>query len=510
MKVLDVPPFEVLEHRGMTFVYDTQATVFVRVEDSARDCVLALRECGSMSGVRRSLLGQEAGGPPPDALTQLEDLIARDGLLRGPVTTYDNEDYERLVRRCLRMSTGNIELYLAEACNLRCRYCYVQDNDALGNGLMPEEVALAAVDLVFRRSRGVDTIQITFFGGEPLLNKPVLNSVIDYSQARGRAHGKRVTYSITTNGTLIDDEIIGLIKRYNFGLMISMDGPPDVHDAMRPMADGTGSFALAASKVKRLMRRRHMVTARTTVSRNCMDLQRIVEYLEDFGFTRVGLSYCVGTSTELGEHDILPEDRPALDAEFDKQLDRWIERVKRGDPLRNDPCFASLRAIHKPEKTPAPMLQCGVCRGCTTVGVDGSLYPCHRYVGNANWVVGDVWRGVSAEKHEAYLRGYFTTKGKCESCWAVRWCGGMCPWYVSTRDGGFAPPPDHRCDALKRSIVRSAWLYERVREECPEFLATLDEFPDDRALTAAGRPTPSRPGSARTPSVKAPQMDSLP
>jgi len=194
VKVLGVAPFEVLEHRGMTFIYDTQATVFIRVDDSARGCVLSLRERGSMAEVRRLLQGQEGGSPPADALAQLEELIARDGLLMGPVTTYDSEDYEGLIRRCLRMSTGNIELYLAEACNLRCKYCYVQDNHALGNGLMPEEVALAAVDLVFRRSRGVDTIQITFFGGEPLLNKPILKSASGCPGALGwRDSVERVT-----------------------------------------------------------------------------------------------------------------------------------------------------------------------------------------------------------------------------------------------------------------------------------------------------------------------------
>ncbi len=136
------------------------------------------------------------------------------------------------------MSTNRIELYLAEACNLRCRYCYVDGNAALNNGLMPWEIARQAIDLVFSRAGDADQIHITFFGGEPLLNKPVLRRAMDYSQQLGAERGKQVIYSMTTNATLLDDEIIDLIKRYNFGLMVSLDGPPEVQDRMRPFADG--------------------------------------------------------------------------------------------------------------------------------------------------------------------------------------------------------------------------------------------------------------------------------
>lgn len=492
MKSLDMSPCHVLEYRGLKFALDPETMAIVQVDDVGCACLEELIRDPSVGAAAAALERSFPSDQVEKALAEVLELRRR-GLFIGPVTTYDEEDYDRQIARLLRMGTGKIELYLAEACNLRCKYCYVNSNDALDSGLMPEEVALAAVDLAFRRGRGVEQMQVTFFGGEPLLNKPVMKSVIAYSQERARKENKKMFYSLTTNATLMDDEVIGLIKRYNFGLMISIDGPPEVHDDIRCFPDGSGSFAQAAGNVKRLMRRRRQVTCRCTVSNRHLNLYDIVTFLEDFGFTRVGVSYCQGKSYELGPYDIGPQHRQVIEREMDRLFDRWMDQVRRGEPLKFDPFSGTIRSIHKGRKQRAPMLSCGVCRGCTTVGVDGSLYPCHRYVGMRNYVVGDVWSGVSDEAHERYLRAYFETKKKCASCWAVNICGGMCAWYVSHEDGTCRPPPKWRCDSLKRWLERGAWMYDKVRKECPEFLQALDEEPDENVLVSRGRPTPVRP-----------------
>lgn len=141
------------------------------------------------------------------------------------------------------------------------------------------------------------------------------------------------------------------------------------------------------------------------------------------------------------------------------------------------------------------MLHCGLCRGCTTVGVDGSLYPCHRYVGMANWVIGDVWSGVKREEHERCLREYFKAKEKCASCWAVNICGGMCVWYVSHEDGTCYPPPEWRCDAMRRWIEKTAWVFEKIAAECPEYVETIRSSYDEQRHQAYGIPTATRPSA---------------
>ena len=494
MKRSGVPPYHLFEHRGCYFALDPEKIVFVRLDALAYRLLQTLQSGATLGHAAATLEEDHAPADVERAVTEWLTLRSQ-GLMTGPVTTYDAEDYERQTARLLNMSTGNIELYLAEACNMRCKYCYVDENGALHNRLMPWEVARAAVDLVFHRAQGVPQIQITFFGGEPLMNKPVLRKVIEYSQELGKRHDKPVRYSLTTNATLMDEEIINYIKRYNFGLMISADGPPEVHDDMRPMADGTGSFERMAANVRALMRRRRQVTARCTVSNRHLNLFDIVTFLEDFGFTRVGLSTCQGKSYRLGEYDVGPEYKPEMDAELDRLLDRWIEQVNNGEALRYDPYSGVVRSFVKRDRTRAPMLHCGLCRGCTTVGVDGSLYPCHRYVGMANWVIGDVWSGVKREEHERCLREYFKAKEKCASCWAVNICGGMCVWYVSHEDGTCYPPPEWRCDAMRRWIEKTAWVFEKIAAECPEYVETIRSSYDEQRHQAYGIPTATRPSA---------------
>jgi len=472
VKQLKLPPYHLFEHKGLYFAFDVEKVAALRIDRPAYDFLEAMQASGSAEGAMERLTDRYEA----DVLSQLAQEVAAlqgQGYLVGPVTGPDEEDFEQLIARLVKKSTGNIELYLAEACNMRCKYCYVGENDALHNGLMPSEVARAAVDLVFRRSRGVPNIQITFFGGEPLLNKPVMREVIAYSQMLGQQHGKTVRYSLTTNATLLDDEVIGYIKQYNFGLMISLDGPPEVQNEMRPMADGSGSFDRVAQNVKRLMRRRKRVTVRCTISNRHLNLMDIVEFLEGFGFTRVGLSRCDGKSYRTGEYDIGPEEYALLEEQYERLLERYLRQIEQGEELRFDQFTGGAKGMHKPERV--PLLRCGVCRGCTTVGVDGKLYPCHRYAGMEHYVMGDVSTGVDREKQAEILRNYFRIKQHCENCWARSVCNLACPWYFSCADGSSRPPDPARCREAQREAERLLWLYSRV---CVDHLDYFQKKPE--------------------------------
>ncbi len=465
MKKLSLSPVHLFRFRDSNYAFDIESSAVVRLDEPAFDA-LSLRLEGASTETIASHL--EAAYGQETAMVVLAELgwLEEKGYFCGPVYTHTEEENEAYIQKLTRMSTNKIELYLAEACNLRCRYCYVKENEALNNGLLPWQVARQAVDLVFERAGKADSVSITFFGGEPLLNKPVLRQVIDYSQQLGAERGKRVHYSMTTNATLLDDEIIDYIKRYNFGLMISLDGPPEVHDHMRPLATGGGSFEEAARNTKRLMERRRSLTVRCTISNQCLDRPQIVQYLEDFGFTRVAMSRCTGTSDHLGPYDVGPEENKVLKAQDDFFIDRLLSQLEQDEPVRFNPWATALRNIHDRHNR---RMRCGVGRGCTTVGIDGKLYPCHRYVGMDKYVLGYVSTGVDPERFATYLRGYFQTKAKCESCWAVHICGGYCPWYVSAEDGSFPPPRDWWCEEVLGWYERAIWLYDTLRSDHPDY-----------------------------------------
>jgi len=465
VKALKLAPYHLFQYRGNNYAFDIDSSLVMQVDSPAYDA-LSLRlkdvEPQTIADHLETTYGPETAQAVQDELHWLEE----QGVFQAPISTYDDEENEAYIQRLIGMSTNSIELCLAEACNLRCRYCYVAENDALNNGLMPWDVARQAVDLIFQRAGTSRDINITFFGGEPLLNKPVLRQTIGYSQELGAAQGKQVHYSMTTNGTLLDDEIIGLIKRYNFGLMVSLDGPKEVHDRIRPMANGQGSFDRATAGIKLLLERRASVTVRCTLSNQCLDRPRIVDFLEEFGFSRVAMSRCTGTAGHLGPYDVGPQENAVLKEQDDTFLDRLLDQLEHGERVRFNPWAMALRHIHNKASR---RMRCGVGRGCTTVGIEGSLYPCHRYVGMERYVIGHVSTGVDQDKFASYLRGYFKTKTECESCWAINLCGGYCPWYLSGQDGSFQPPKDWWCQDVLGWLEQGIWLYDTLRSRFPAY-----------------------------------------
>jgi uncharacterized protein len=407
--------------------------------------------------------------------------------IEGP----SEEDDERTVENLLRKSTNKIQLYVSAACNMSCRYCYATEMKSVTRSqLMTREVAEAALDLLFRRARGFPSVSVTFFGGEPLVNRDLILWAVEEVERRAKASGQETLYSLTTNATLLDDEMIALIKRHNFGLMISMDGPPDVQNANRPMRDGSDSFDLVADKVKQLMRRRRRVTARVTLSHLNTDKIRIVDFLEGFGFTRVGPSIARGTAEGRWGVDLTDEDMLALEEQEETLWQRWLEKVIAEEPTPYNPYVESIKKVLF---TTVPRVRCGVCRGTTAVDVDGRLYPCHRYVGMEPHCFGDVWKGPDPDHVRAYYRGYIGTLRKCRSCWAQKLCGGVCPWYTSKRDGEFLEPDDAYCDAVRRHFVATAARAVELRERAPDYYREKVLEPAEQEWIAAQeKPKPKR------------------
>jgi radical SAM protein with 4Fe4S-binding SPASM domain len=177
-----------------------------------------------------------------------------------------------------------------------------------------------------------------------------------------------------------------------------------------------------------------------------------------------------GKSDQVGEYEIGPEENEVLHQQDGYFIDRLFKQLDAGERVRFNPWAAAVRSIHnKAERR----MRCGVGRGCTTVGIDGKLYPCHRYVGMEKYVLGDVSTGVDQERFTDYLRGFFETKKKCERCWAINVCGGYCPWFVSHDDGAFRPPQDWWCAEVRGWYEQGVWMYDTLRERYPDYFHQL-------------------------------------
>ena len=485
MKTLSLSPFHLFQTHGENFVYDLESGIALQIDLPAYTA-LALRQEGvAEEEIAHRLITAYGATIACSVITELQTLERR-GLFRGPVTIRDGAETEALIQDLCRQSIGNITLSISEACNLRCRYCYIGTNGALENGLMSLETARQAVEYAFSRVKPGAEISICLFGGEPLLNKRVFGAVLRHGRELAAAQGKRVRYSVTTNATLLDEELLADVQEFRVGVMVSIDGPREVQDLNRPRANGEGSFDLTMAGVRKLQALGRHVNARCTISSQCLDRPTVVTALEGLGFSHIAVTPSWGKSYFRWPLDIGPEESAVLDGQDDYFINRVFEQLQANEKVHYDPFAKAVQAIHA---RGVPRVPCGVGRGTLTAGIDGKLYPCHRYVGMANYVIGDIWQGVIPARLADYFRGYYGTRQKCENCWGVRICKRICPWYVSHEDGLAVPPPDWYCAEILRWYELGIWFYNRLKQEQPAYLAQL-------VSQGQKKPQAGRPGGA--------------
>jgi len=335
---------------------------------------------------------------------------------------------------------------------------------------MSEEVALRSVDYLMEQTDGIDHVGIIFFGGEPLMNFEVIRKVVEYSQDMGRKLNKRVSYSMTTNATLLTEEIVDFIQRYGFGLKISIDGPPEVQDYFRPFQTGRGSYGITEQKVKMLMKKRRHVSARPTLTNTNLAINDRVEFFEKLGFTRVGFGIATGKSFQKSVYDLTEEDFNTISKEEDIAAENIFQRLSQGRQVIYNPFEESVLNIHRRRKT---KIRCGLGRGCRTVSVNGEFYLCHRFVGMEKYIIGDIYSGINKDKVFDMLLSYYRTKDACKKCWAKHICGGACPWYVAHEDGSFKYPDKTHCNSVKAALEQSMWFYQETKNRFPDYFNKL-------------------------------------
>ncbi len=447
------PSYHLFECLGERFVYDTSSCRFFRIDEITHD-FLSLCRTYAIDETKNVLRVWK--GFPSEAVESAAREIAvmrERGLFKVPNYSVGAAEMERQIEQRYATAWNKLELALSETCNLACKYCYCSTcRDMPNQGLMTETVARQAITWLFAMSGKSNDVHITFFGGEPLLNKPVLRFAIEYSQKLGHLHGKKVFYSMTTNGTLLDDEVIGLIKRHNFGLMVSLDGPPEIHDRQCPTREGRGSFDMAVAGIKKLMARRRAVTVRCTMAHPVPRMLDLIRFFEDFGFTRIVLGRTINP-VNPSPVDCTEEDFTEIDRQEREEIIPWmLDRLAAGETPKYYPYAKDFSTMDK-----VSLFKCGACRGTTTVGADGRLYPCHRFVGMKAWQIGTISDGPNYKKCKQFWRDYRATIAEdCQSCWMWAQCKGPCPWEIARGDGTFRKP--ERCGTIAKYIERSAYV----------------------------------------------------
>jgi uncharacterized protein len=318
-----------------------------------------------------------------------------------------------------------LSLAVAQTCNLACSYCYAQQGEFGGVARsMPLAVAERSVDLLVGRAEPGTRLNLAFLGGEPLVNRDVLRAATLRATALATERGASITFSITTNGTLLTEEDGDFFEEHGFAVTVSLDGPREAHDALRPFRGGRSSYDVLMRNVAPLLerQRRMQVSARVTVTPRNLMVRRTLDELVAAGFHSVGFSAMLSAPSGQGELQ-----RDDLETLLGEMIDcgREFERQARAGqryPFAN--LVNALREIGRGTHRPYP---CGAGAGYLGVSADGALSACHRFVGDAAGDMGSVFDGVDRGRQVRWLTDRHVHRQKpCSGCWARYLCGGGC------------------------------------------------------------------------------------
>lgn len=316
-------------------------------------------------------------------------------------------------------------LHVAHDCNLACRYCFAEEGEYHGRrAIMSFEVGKKALDFLIANSGSRRNLEVDFFGGEPLMNWQVVKELVKYGRQQEELHNKKFRFTLTTNGVLLDEEVMEFCNREMSNVVLSIDGRKEVNDYMRPFRKGAGSYDLIMPKFQKFAESRNQDNyyVRGTFTHHNLDFSRDVLHFADMGFKQISVEPVVAPEEE--EYAIRKEDIPQILEEYDTLAKEMIKREKEGKgfnffhfmiDLTGGPC------VYK------RLSGCGSGTEYLAVTPWGDLYPCHQFVGEEQFLMGNVDEGITRPQvRDDFKSCNVYTKEACRDCFARFYCSGGC------------------------------------------------------------------------------------
>lgn len=355
-------------------------------------------------------------------------------------------------------------LHVAHSCNLNCSYCFASQGKYHGDrALMSFEVGKQAFDFLIANSGTRKNLEVDFFGGEPLMNWEVVKQLVAYARSIEKEHNKNFRFTLTTNGMLLDDEIIDFLNKEMSNVVLSLDGRPEVHDHFRKDYAGRGSYETIVPKFQRLVEKRggKNYYVRGTYTHNNTDFTNDIFHMADLGFTELSMEPVVCPPED--PYALTEEDLPILLNQYEILAKEMIKRKKEGRgfvfyhymlDLKHGPC------IYK------RITGCGSGTEYMAVTPWGELFPCHQFVGDEKYSLGDVWNGVkNLEVQEEFRHCNAYARPECKDCWAKLYCSGGCAANAYHATGSVNGVYQYGCELFKKRIECAVMIQVAEAEE---------------------------------------------
>ena len=402
------------------------------------------------------------GTMPADLRETVEEILE----LKEAGTLFTEDIYENYIGDFKNRQTvvKALCLHIAHDCNLACKYCFAKEGEYHGRrALMSYEVGKKALDFLVHNSGNRVNLEVDFFGGEPLMNWQVVKDLVAYGRSLEEPYHKKFRFTLTTNGVLLDDEVLEFANREMANIVLSIDGRREIHDLMRPHRGGQGSYDEVVPKYKKVAESRNQMNyyVRGTFTRNNLDFAEDVKHLADEGFEQISVEPVVAADTE--DYALREEDVPVILQEYDKLALEYIRRKKEGKgfnffhfmiDLEGGPCVAKR------------LSGCGSGTEYLAVTPWGDFYPCHQFVGQEEFLMGNVDDGiVRTDIRDTFKTCNVYAKEKCKDCFAKFYCSGGCAANAYHFSGNINGAYDLGCELQRKRVECAIMIKAALADE---------------------------------------------
>lgn len=383
-----------------------------------------------------------------DEIAQLES----EGLL------FSEDEYSEAINNWKRKPVVKaLCLHICHDCNLRCKYCFASTGSFGGHRTMMDiDTGKKAIDFLIEKSAGRRNLEVDFFGGEPLMNFDVVKQIVEYARSREKEANKNFRFTITTNAVLLNEDNKEFINKNMHNVVLSIDGRKETNDAMRTRIDGTGTYDSILPKIKDMADSRNQDNyyVRGTFTRKNLDFSKDVLHLADLGFKQISIEPVVAAKDS--GYDIREEDLPQLYAEYESLAKEYIKRKE------NNEGFNFFHFMIDLKQGPCVIKRLGGCGSgheYLAVTPEGDLYPCHQFVGDEKFKMGNVHQGdLDIECQCNFQKSNVYSKKDCSECWAKFYCSGGCAANAYQFNNDINVPYKIGCELEKKRVECAVWI----------------------------------------------------